>query len=117
MKLNSKLIILTVLCLLFYLCVIATVLLITGCLNPVPAGDQLYTNPTPFGPEWLDSMIEIAKALSFANMSSAPVNPFVLPIGVGFAGLTAVLEALRRKEKSGRKHAEHVLNTNGNDNT
>ncbi len=95
------------------LIVLLTVFFSYGCLNPIPTDNPNFTNPIMFGPEWLDSMIEVAQAMSMANYASTPVNPYVIPVGVGLAGLTAVLEALRRTEKSGRKHAEHELN-NGN---
>lgn len=83
---------------------ILTLVFLTGCAQPLQTDNST-----------LESWIEIAQAFSIANAASAPVNPFVLPIGVGLAGLTAILEALRRQEKSGRKHAESVIN-NGNNN-
>lgn len=92
-------------CALFLLC---------GCLQPLPNDTQHLTSPVIFSTEWLDSMIEIAQAFSLANAASAVVNPYYIPVGVGLAGLTAMLEALRRKEKSGRKHAEHELNNGSN---
>lgn len=63
----------------------------------------------------IDSLTEVTTVLSAANSASAVVNPYMLPISIGLAGLTAVLEALRRKEKSSRQHAEQELN-NGNNN-
>lgn len=87
--------------------------LLTGCLTSLPTNGKPFTPPIAFGPEWLDSMIELAAAFSLANTTSAPINPYALPIGIGLAGITAMLEALRRKEKSGRKFAEHKLNAPG----
>jgi len=65
-----------------------------------------------YGP---DETLNLLKALQAGNVASAPFNPYALPIGVGLTGLITVLEALRRKEKGGRKYAEHELkNGNGN---
>lgn len=59
--------------------------------------------------------LEILKILQDTNTASTPINPFALPIGIGLTGIITVLEALRRKEKDGRKYAEHELkNGNGN---
>lgn len=77
------------------------VFLFSGCMQPLQSN-----NPQ------LDSWIEITKAAMIANQASAPVNPYVFPIGVGLSGVITMLEALRRKEKSARKHAEHELNGN-----
>lgn len=63
----------------------------------------------------LDALIDIAKAAQTANAASAPINPYVFPIGAGLAGLIPLLEALRRKERSARKHAEGKLNNGTND--
>jgi len=64
-----------------------------------------------------DSDIAIAlntiEKLSAANTVSAPLNPFAVPIGIGLTGITAILEALRRKERDARKNAETKLNANG----
>ena len=93
------------LCLLFLFC---------GCMNPTPAGNSHVGSPAAFGPEWLDAMIEVAKGFAIANAASTAVNPYAFPIRVGLAGVITTLEALIRKEKSGRKQAEHELNVNGN---
>lgn len=67
-------------------------------------GNQTY------GP---DETLNLLKALQAGNTASSPFNPYALPIGVGLTGIITLLEALRRKEKGGRKHAEHELK-NGN---
>ena len=66
-----------------------------------------------------DETINLLKALQAGNTASAPFNPYALPIGIGLTGLITMLEALRRKEKGGRKYAEHELKNgkNGNGNT
>lgn len=65
-----------------------------------------------YGP---DETLNLLKALQAGNVASTPFNPYALPIGVGLTGLIGLLEALRRKEKGGRKYAEHELkNGNGN---
>lgn len=89
-------------------------LFLPGCLPQMPTDNSPIGSPPPFGPEWLNSMLEVAQAFSLANAASAPVNPYAFPISIALAGVTAVLEALRRKEKSGRKHAEQKLNGNNN---
>jgi len=65
-----------------------------------------------------DETLNLLKALQAGNVASTPFNPYALPIGVGLTGLITMLEALRRKEKGGRKNAEQKLNngngTNGN---
>jgi len=101
-----------VVCIVFGVSVFCLIFL-TGCLQPYPNGDSQLTPPVAFSPEWLDSMIEIAQALMISNTASAPVNPYALPINIGLAGIAAMLEALRRKEKAARKHAEGVINGNG----
>jgi len=63
-----------------------------------------------YGP---DETLNLLKALQAGNAASTPFNPYALPIGVGLTGLITMLEALRRKEKGGRKYAEHELK-NGN---
>lgn len=85
--------------------VIVLVSLASGCIE-----STMYDN------SMLDALLEATSALSAANVASAPVNPYVLPIGVGLSGLVGIIEALRRKEKSARKHAEQKLNGN-NDHT
>lgn len=65
-----------------------------------------------YGP---DETLNLLKALQSGNTASAPFNPYALPIGIGLTGIITMLEALRRKEKGGRKHAEQELkNGNGN---
>jgi len=98
-----------------FLIVVFFVVLLSSCLQPLPNGNSQLQPADAFGPEWLDSIIEIAQAFSIANTASAPVNPYALPINIALAGIAAMLEALRRKEKSARKHAEQELN-NGNNN-
>lgn len=63
-------------------------------------------------PDSLDALLSTVNSLATANVASAPVNPYAIPIGVGLSGLIGILEALRRQEKSGRKHAEQELNAN-----
>lgn len=65
-------------------------------------------------PSILTAAIETIEALATVNTASTPVNPYVFPVGVGLSGIIAMLEALRRKEKSSRKHAEGKLNNGGN---
>lgn len=65
-----------------------------------------------YGP---DETLNLLKALQSGNTASAPFNPYALPIGIGLTGIITMLEALRRKEKGGRKHAEQELK-NGNNN-
>jgi uncharacterized membrane protein HdeD (DUF308 family) len=62
----------------------------------------------------LDALLSTVESLATANVASAPVNPYVFPIGVGLSGIIGIIEALRRKEKAGRKHAEQELNGNKN---
>lgn len=65
-----------------------------------------------YGP---DETINLLKALQAGNTASIPFNPYALPIGVGLTGIITMLEALRRKEKGGRKQAEQTIkNGNGN---
>ncbi len=59
-----------------------------------------------------DPVIDILKDLQTTNATSAPLNPFAVPIGAGLTGIIAMLEALRRVEKGKRKYAEHELNNN-----
>jgi len=63
-----------------------------------------------YGP---DETLNLLKALQAGNVASTPFNPYALPIGVGLTGIITMLEALRRKEKGSRKHAEYELR-NGN---
>lgn len=83
---------------LFLLCLL---LLVSGCLEGTmrTSGD-------------LDALLATVNTLAAANVASAPVNPYAIPIGIGLSGLVGILEALRRQEKSGRKHAEQELNGN-----
>ena len=65
-----------------------------------------------YGP---DETLNLLKALQAGNTASSPFNPYALPIGIGLTGIITMLEALRRKEKGGRKYAEQELkNGNGN---
>jgi len=65
-----------------------------------------------YGP---DETLNLLKVLQVGNTASTPFNPYALPIGVALTGVITMLEALRRKEKGGRKYAEHELkNGNGN---
>ncbi len=83
--------------------VLIFVLCLTGCFE--------YAAPPP---DVLTTALEIIDGLTTVNVASAPLNPYVVPIGIGLTGLTAMLEALRRKERSSRKHAEGKLNNGGN---
>lgn len=67
-----------------------------------------------YGQQPIDNTIDLVKTLQTANVASAPMNPFAIPIGVGLSGMIAVLESLRRVEKGKRKYAEHELNNNNN---
>lgn len=62
----------------------------------------------------LDTLLDTVNTLAAANVASMPLNPYAIPIGVGLSGLVGIIEALRRKEKSGRKNAEQRLNGNNN---
>lgn len=73
-----------------------SVFFLSGCLEEFTYDDTA-----------LNSTLEIVKSLADANTASAPVNPYSIPIGVGLTGIVAMLEALRRKEKAGRKFAEN----------
>lgn len=85
----------------FYITLLCVCLLLCGCF------EGLIRNP-----DNLDTLLGTINTLATANVVSAPVNPFAVPIGIGLSGLIGILEALRRKEKSGRKHAEQELNGN-----
>lgn len=80
---------------------IFSLVFLTGCQQPNLSDPSL-----------LESLIDVTHALTIATTASTPINPYALPIGVGLAGITAMLEALRRKERAGRKHAEGVINGN-----
>ncbi len=64
-----------------------------------------------YGP---DETLNLLKALQVGNVASSPFNPYAAPIGAGLAGIIAMLEALRRKEKGSRKYAEHELRNGSN---
>lgn len=66
-----------------------------GCLEELVHDDTALT-----------TALQTVEALAIANTASAPVNPYAAPIGIGLAGVIAMLEALRRKERSARKFAE-----------
>lgn len=85
----------------FRITLLCVALLLCGCLEE-----------TMRAPGVLDSLLDTVNTLAAANVVSAPVNPYVVPIGVGLSGLVGIIEALRRKEKSGRKRAEQELNGN-----
>jgi len=85
-----------------FLLVIFAVIFISGCLQGVQTPDSD-----------LEVLAETIQTLSAANTTSAPVNPYAFPIGVGLAGLAGIVEALRRKEKSARQFAESKLNVAG----
>lgn len=85
----------------FVILLLCVSVLLCGCLET--------TMRTPGD---LDILLDTVNALAIANQASLPLNPYAIPIGVGLAGLTGVIEALRRKEKSGRKYAEGKLNGN-----
>lgn len=99
-------------CLMFLLIVICFLITSAGCsewaVRPGQNGfpDQLI-EPTLVG-----ALVDTVSALTVANTASTPVNPYSTPIGIGLAGVIAMLEALRRKEKSARKNAETRLNGN-----
>lgn len=63
-----------------------------------------------------NEMLNLLYAAQAGNTASAPFNPYVLPIGAGLSGVIGVLEALRRKEKGGRKYAEQELRNGRNNN-
>lgn len=66
-------------------------------------------------PGIFDALCDTVDALALANTASTPVNPYATPVSIGLVGVSAILEALRRKERSARKHAEQKLNGNGHD--
>ena len=59
-----------------------------------------------------NELLNFFRAAQAGNIASAPVNPYVLPIGAGLSGIIALLEALRRNEKGKRQYAEHELRNN-----
>lgn len=85
----------------FLFVLICVAFLLCGCLEGITRT-----------PDSLDALLDTVNTLATANVVSAPINPYYLPIGVGLSGLVGIIEALRRKEKSGRKHAEQELNGN-----
>jgi len=92
--------------------ILALLIGLAGCSEwasrPVPGGI-----PTPLvEPTLLEALVETIAALTVANTASAPVNPYATPISIGLAGIVAMLEALRRKERTARKNAELRLNGN-----
>lgn len=84
-----------------FLALLSSFFFLTGCLEDLHHNDAALT-----------SALETVNALAVANVASSPINPYAYPIGVGLAGLVGIVEALRRKEKSGRKYAEGKLNGN-----
>lgn len=87
----------------FTICLVLVLLLfMSGCI------EGYIRDPSAF-----DSLVDTIGTLSKVNSASAPINPYATPIHIGLAGICAILEALRRKERSGRKHAEQELNGNG----
>jgi len=96
-------------------CQQAEILKLTAEVNKVVDDVATVTvaiDETVYGP---DETINLLRALQSGNAASVPFNPLALPIGAGLSGIIAVLEALRRKEKGGRKFAESKL-SNGNGN-
>lgn len=81
------------------LLICALLFLVSGCLEEYVRDETALT-----------VALDTVRSLADANTASAPVNPYAVPIGVGLTGMIAILEALRRKEKSGRKFAEHNNN-------
>lgn len=77
----------------FLIC--ALLFFVSGCFEEIHRDDTS-----------LDTALDVVESLVNANTASTPLNPYAAPIGVGLAGVAAMLEALRRKEKSGRKRAE-----------
>jgi len=94
-------------------CQKAEILKLTAEVNKVADDVAVVTvavDKTTYGP---DETLNLLRALQSGNAASVPFNPYALPIGAGLSGIIAVLEALRRKERGGRKYAEYKL-TNGN---
>jgi len=90
-----------------FVCVLFATLLICGCNEwAVHPGQPVITNPL-IEPTLVDALVETVSTLAVANTASTPVNPYATPIGIGLAGIIGMLEALRRKERSARKHAEN----------
>jgi hypothetical protein len=103
---------------LFAFCSIFFLLLLclTGCHEFAvvrPVNDTIETTSDTSS---VEAVVDVVKSLISANTASAPVNPWATPIGIGLVGISAMLEALRRKEKSARKYAEHKLNNGTNNN-
>jgi len=92
-------------------CVLLFFLSVSGGCAVIPLEEPLLDSDND--QTVISAVIETVTALAAANTASAPVNPWNTPIGVGLVGLSAMLEALRRKEKGARKNAEARLN-NGN---
>lgn len=89
----------------FYITLLCVALLLCGCLQ-----GAMRT------PDDIDALLNTVTTLAAANVASAPVNPYAFPIGIGLTGIAAILEALRRKEREGRKRAEQTLNGNNSHN-
>lgn len=89
----------------FLIC--ALLLLLPGCLEwTTSPGAQGIPDPV-IQPTLIGALVDTVTALTVANSASTPVNPYSAPIGIGLAGVIAMLEALRRKERSARKFAEN----------
>lgn len=102
-------------CLTFFLSLIVICLLLTlaGCQEWAVQPASTGTADPLIEPTLVDALVDTVTALTIANTASAPVNPYATPINIGLAGIVAMLEALRRKEKAARKFAErnnHVQN-------
>lgn len=86
-------------------------IIILLCVLLFVSGCHEFAERSPGG---LDALLDTVTTLAAANVASSPLNPYAVPIGIGLSGLIGIIEALRRKEKSGRKHAEQKLNGNNN---
>ncbi|GAI28678.1 unnamed protein product [marine sediment metagenome] len=92
----------------FLICALLFVL--TGCSEWAVRPGPGAIVPPLIQPTLVDALVETVTALTIANTVSTPVNPYATPISIGLAGIVAMLEALRRKEKAARKHAENSNN-------
>lgn len=95
----------------FLIC--ALIFLLAGCSEWAVHPDAPGILEPQLEPTLVEALVETVTALTVANTASAPVNPYATPIHIGLAGLVAMLEALRRKEKAARKFAENNNHASG----
>lgn len=89
----------------FLIC--SLLLLLAGCSEFAVRPEAQGVIEPMLKPSLVDALVGTVTALTVANTASSPVNPYAAPIGIGLTGVIAMLEALRRKERSARKFAEN----------